>query len=111
MWSTGVPAFWNLLGSAKKCAARATSPRSSAASQRRITRVDERLAGPVARCGTSFGTCRSLGTDCVGVVTEDPLSGDVSADFTFDEPPPHAATATAETSRATTLRRPAHMRG
>src|SRR5262245_47985962 len=110
MCSTGVPVFWNLLGSSKKCAARSRSPRSSAASQRRMTRVDAALAGPVARSGTFGGSCKSDGIVCVWA----PLPGVVSVRSTGSRsfaPPPQAATpAVANTdSRIVTARRPPDM--
>ena len=90
MCSTGRPAFWNLLGSAKKCAARSMSPRSSAASQRRMTRVDGVLAGPVARSGTFVGTCRSGGHASASAA---PLPGVVSRRSTAASPALGAAAA------------------
>src|SRR3954464_9063105 len=75
-----------------------------------MTRVDDGRAGPVARWGTDFGTCRSGGTDCVCPVAA-PLPGAVSAGSAAgaDERPPQAPRISAETSRATTPRGPAHM--
>ena len=106
-----MPAFWNLLGSAKKCAARSMSPRSSAASQRRMMRVAVLLAGPVERSGTFAGIFRSSGSVCVAA----PLSGVVSRRSTPApspplDPPQPAAPATANaSSKASTQRRAPDM--